>query len=101
MAAHDIAVTVNADSIHVEPDTLVMTSNDEVRWATSNAREFSIEFESPAAFGQNTLTHAVARTHQRPRAKGRFKYTVISSENPSLRLDPVIIVGDPPTKPNP
>ena len=98
MAAHSITVTVNADSIRVEPDTLVMTSNDEVRWAASNAREFSIEFESPAAFGP-TLSHAVAKTNQRPRAKGRFKYTVVSSDNPSLRLDPAIIIEDPPTTP--
>jgi hypothetical protein len=29
--------------------------------------------------------------------KGRFKYTVVSDENPRLKLDPVIIIDPPPT----
>ena len=101
MAAHKINVTVGDTSIEVNPGTLRMTSADAVHWAGTNPKKFSIVFENESLFGRRELEHAVATTHQRARAKGRFKYSVVSSENPSLTLDPEIIVGDPPTGPNP
>jgi hypothetical protein len=101
MATHRISVTVDADSITVDPDTLTMTSADEVHWAGTNARKFSLVFEHDRAFGRRELDHAAATSRQKPRAKGRFKYTVVSAENPSLQLDPDIIVEEPPTGPNP
>ncbi len=101
MATHRISVTVSDASISVHPDTLKMTSADEVHWAGTNPRKFSIVFDNEGVFGRRELEHAVATTRQRPRAKGRFKYTVVSSEKPDLRLDPVIIIGDPPTSGNP
>ena len=97
MASHRISVTVGSDSIRVDPDTLVMTSQDEVQWAAANARDFSIVFDTHTVFGQRELSPAVAKSRQRPRVKGRFKYTVISSDNPNLQLDPVIIIEDPPS----
>jgi len=100
MATHTISVTVGQDSIQVAPTTLTMTSDDEVQWAGTNAGKFSIVFDTGDAFGQKELAHGVATTKQRPRKKGRFKYTVVSDENPGLRLDPVIIVEDPPTTPH-
>jgi hypothetical protein len=37
--------------------------------------------------------------NQRPRSRGEFKYAVVSEENPGLRLDPIIVVEEPPTEP--
>jgi hypothetical protein len=101
MATHKISVTVGDTSIKVEPDTLKMTSADEVHWAGTNPRKFSIVFDNEGVFGRRELDHAVATTRQRARTKGRFKYTVVSSEKPAVKLDPVIIIGDPPTGPTP
>jgi hypothetical protein len=101
MATHKISVTVGDASIQVDPNTLRMTSADEVHWAGTNPKKFSIMFENEGVFGRRELDHATATTRQRARAKGRFKYTVVSSDKPSLKLDPEIIVGDPPTGPNP
>lgn len=101
MNTHKISVTVERDAIQVVPETLTMTSEDEVHWGGTNARRFSIVFDGAGPFDRAQLSHDDAATRQRPRAKGRFKYTVISTEDPRVRLDPVVIVGDPPTGPNP
>jgi hypothetical protein len=101
MASHTISVTVDSDRIQVTPDVLTMTSADDVRWAGANARRFSIVFDNEGAFGGRELDHSRAQAPNRPRAKGRFKYTVVSGENANVKLDPVVIVGDPPTTPNP
>ena len=97
MRNHTISVTVDSDAIRVEPDTLVMTTLDEVQWKGANARKFSIEFEGDGPFGSRRLAHAAATTTRKPGKKGRYKYTVVSEENPGLRLDPIIIVDPPPT----
>jgi hypothetical protein len=101
MATHKISVTVDAKSIRVDPDTLTMTSADEVHWAGTNALKFALVFEQESAFGRRELDHDSATTRQKARTKGRFKYTVVSTEDRSVQLDPVIIVTDPPTGPNP
>lgn len=101
MATHKISVTVDAGSIRVDPDTLVMSSLDDVYWSGTNSRRFSIEFESTGPFDRSRLDFDAATHTQRPRAKGRFKYAVVSSENPALRLDPTVVVEDPPTGGNP
>ena len=97
MASHRISVTVDQAAIKVTPETLTMTSADEVQWAGTNARKFSIVFDHDGVFGKRELPHAVATNRQRPRVKGRFKYTVVSADNPGLKLDPIIIVEEPPT----
>jgi hypothetical protein len=97
MRTHQISVTVESSSIKVSPETLVMTAEDEVQWNGTNASPFSIVFDGASPFATRELAHAAATTKQRPRSRGRFKYSVISAENPSLRLDPEIIVEDPPT----
>jgi len=101
VATHKISVTVDEGSIQVVPETLTMTSVDDVQWAGTNSRAFSIVFDNENAFGARELDHAVAKAPNRPRAKGRFKYTVVSAEDRNVTLDPVVIVGDPPTHPNP
>lgn len=98
---HRISVTVEKDSIRVVPESLVMNSKDEVHWAGENARKFSIEFDGSGPFGNRRLAHATAVTKQRPASKGRFKYTVVSDEDPGLKLDPIIIIEDPPTQEEP
>ena len=97
MKTYTISVTVNANAIQVQPDTLVMTTLDEAQWAATNAGRFSIEFDGDGPFGSQRLDHDAATGRQKPRTKGRFKYTVVSEANPSLRLDPVIIIDPPPT----
>ena len=97
MKNHRISVTVDAESIRVTPDPLIMTSDDDVQWEGMNPRRFSIEFDGAGPFATRALDHASAITPQRPRTRGRFKYTVVSVETPDLKLDPVIVVEDPPT----
>jgi hypothetical protein len=101
MASHSISVTVGTDSIRVEPDTLAMTTADEVQWKSTNSRAFSLVFEDERPFGRRQLDHAAATARQRAQAKGRFKYSVVSDENPGLVLDPVVVVGDPPSQTDP
>jgi len=97
MKTHTISVTVDSDAIRVQPDTLVMTTQDEAQWAASNGRRFSIEFDGNGPFGTGRLAFAKATGRLKPVVKGRFKYTVVSEEDPALRLDPVIVVDPPPT----
>ncbi len=101
MPTHKISVTVDANAIRVTPDPLPMTSKDDVHWAGTGPRKFSIVFDQEGVFGKRELNHAEATTLQRPRLKGRFKYTVVSADDPGLKLDPEIIIGDPPTTPDP
>ena len=98
---HQVAVTVEAKAIRVVPETLVMTSQDEVHWRGANSSKFTIEFEGPGPFADRRLTHDMATTTRQPTRTGRHKYTVISVENPALALDPVVIVEEPPTGPAP
>jgi hypothetical protein len=98
---HRVAVTVEAKAIRVVPETLVMTSHDEVHWVDSNLKKFTIEFEGLGPFADRRLTHEMATTKRQPERTGRYKYTVISVENPALVLDPIIIVEEPPTGPAP
>ena len=97
MRKHKIDVTVEDSSIVVQPESLVMTLDDEVQWAGKNERKFSIEFEGEGPFQSRQLPHTMATMGQQARTRGRFKYTVVSEENPGLRLDPVIIVDPPPS----
>ena len=101
MPRHTISVTVGNDTIRVVPETLTMTALDEVRWAGVGPRKFSLVFDSDRAFGRRELHHEAASVHQRPATTGRFKYTVVSGDDPKVVLDPVIIVEDPPTGPHP
>ena len=100
MAAYSISVTIDETSIQVKPDTLSMTTNDDVSWTGTNARKFSIVFEDEAVFGRREIAHDQAGRPQRTTHKGRHKYSVVASDS-GLVLDPVIIVGDPPTGPTP
>jgi len=98
MRTHTITVTVDQGSIQVEPDELTMFSNDEVQWAGTNARKFSIRFGGKSPFGASELAHNVATTKQRPTVKGEFKYSIVSADDPSVVLDPIIIVEEPPSE---
>ncbi len=97
MKTHSISVTVEKDSIQVTPDTLVMNSLEEVQWSGRTARTFKIVFDGAGPFASRELAHAAGSSRQRPRARGRFKYSVVSDEDPSVMLDPIIIVEEPPT----
>jgi hypothetical protein len=101
MPTHKISVTVDPSAIRVTPDPLAMTSADEVHWEGTGPRKFSIVFDQPGAFGKRELSHVEATTRRRPLIRGRFKYTVVAADDPGLRLDPEIIIGDPPTLPPP
>ena len=101
MRTYTVSVTVGPSAITVHPDSQVMTTDDEIQWASGNGRRFSIEFDGAGPFASRTLAYAAATSKQRPQSKGRFKYTVISEENPGLRLDPEVVVDPPPTCDNP
>jgi len=97
MRSHRIAVTVGPDSIQVVPETLVMSSKDDVQWEATNSRRFSVVFDNEGPFSRRELRHDDATSQHQPRTKGRFKYSVVSEETPGLMIDPVIIVEEPPT----
>ena len=97
MKNHRISVTVDPESIRVTPDPLIMTSDDDVQWEGMNARRFSITFDGKGPFATAELDYGSANSPQRPQFRGRFKYTVVSVDTPDLKLDPVIVVEDPPT----
>ena len=99
MKTYTVSVTVGQGSISVQPERQVMTTDDEVQWASSNGQRFTIEFEGAGPFSSARLAFTTATARQRPRTKGRFKYTVISDENPTLTLDPEVIIDPPPTGP--
>lgn len=99
MATHQISITVKDDSIRAVPETLVMNVRDDVRWVGTTSRHFSIAFEGAGPFEQAELDHAAAAARRRPRATGRYKYSVIATDPPGPRLDPVIIVEEPPSGP--
>jgi hypothetical protein len=101
MNTHRISVTVDKAGIKVTPETLVMTSLDEVHWGCGTSHRFLIEFDGATPFANAKLGHDAANTKQRPRNHGRFKYTVILESDPTVRLDPAIIVEPPPSKPGP
>ena len=101
MNTHTIAVSLEKGELQVSPDTLVMTSNDEVQWSSRTGHRFSIEFDGPGPFASRTLNHDDAGTRRRATAKGRFKYTVVLESDPSVKLDPIIVVEEPPTRPGP
>lgn len=101
MRTHTISVTVGRDAIQVTPDTLVMTMADEVTWLGANPRSFSIVFDGAGPLATRELSHTVATSKQRPRQRGQFKYSVVSDEDPAVKLDPIIIVEEPPTEGKP
>ena len=101
MNTHKVSVTVDKAGIKVAPETLIMTSADEVHWACATSQRFTIEFDGPSPFASAKLGHDSANSKQRPRNNGRFKYTVALESDPSVRLDPIIVVDPPPSKPGP
>ena len=96
-----ILVTVEENAIQVSPEVMDMTNLDPVSFRSTNGRGFSIAFDGSGPFAGRVLEFGEATSTRLPVRNGRFKYSVISDENPGLILDPVIIVEDPPTGPNP
>lgn len=97
--SHTISVTISGRSIVVKPERLQMYTIDDVRWAGQNPHKFSIVFDNPGPFGRE-LKHDAAASKQKPKsssATGEFKYTVVSEQDPGLKLDPSIIIDPPPT----
>jgi len=99
MKRHQVAVTVEGRALRVSPDPLIMTSEDELHWACSGSHRISIEFDGTGPFSTRKLGHDAASSPQRPSKRGRFKYTVALEADPAVRLDPDVIVNDPPSQP--
>ena len=97
--SHTIFITVEDSSIRVSPETLAMSTRDEVRFVATNGRRFLISFDGAGPFARPDLAYVMATQRLRPLTKGHFKYTIISESNPSIQLDPVIIVEAPPSCP--
>lgn len=100
-AVHQISIAVRERTIEVTPDTLVMSAIDEVQWKAITTRRFTVAFEGSSPFDLTVLNHDQAEQRRRPRTTGRFKYSVIAADDPSLKLDPVIVVDEPPSDSNP
>jgi len=101
MKSHSISVTVDGRAISVTPDPLVMTSDDELSWKCSGPQRITVEFDGSGPFESRSLGHDTATRAQRPKQRGRFKYTVSLESDPSVNLDPDVIVEDPPSTPHP
>ncbi len=101
MKRHQVTVRVEGRGLSVLPDPIVMTSEDELQWTCSTSHRFNIEFDGAGPFATRTLAHDDAGTPQRPKKTGSFKYTVALEADPSVRLDPEVVVGDPPSQPRP
>ena len=91
MANHVVQVTIQGRTIDVQPDEIEIHQNSTVQW-TGN-EPFSIEFQNPGPFGAR-LDHSQAQRAVGPKQghTGRFKYTVISDRDTSIKKDPVVIV---------
>lgn len=101
MKNHRISVVVEGRAISVTPDPLVMTSADDLHWKCSGPHRITVEFDGAGPFAGRKLGHDAATKAQRPKQLGRFKYTVSLESDPSVNLDPEVIVGEPPSDPNP
>jgi hypothetical protein len=98
MKRHKVTVSVQGRTISVSPDPIVMTSADELHWGSSGADRFTVEFDGQGPFASSRLAHDLATSPQRPTRTGRFKYTVALESDPSVSLDPDVVVGDPPSE---
>ena len=98
---HKVSVTVEGRSIRVSPDPLIMTSEDEIHWGCSTPHRFTVEFDGTGPFASKKLGHDAATSPRKPTARGRFKYTVALESDPTVQLDPEVVVGEPPSKPGP
>lgn len=98
MKRHKVSVNVEGRTISVSPDRIVMTSADELHWGSSGADRFTVEFDGEGPFASRRLAHDSANSPQRPARTGRFKYTVALESDPSVSLDPDVIVEDPPSE---
>ena len=101
MNTHKVQVKVEGRTLRVSPDPVVIQSADELQWSCASPDRFSIEFDGEGPLASRRLDHAAATRPQRPRGSGRFKYTVVLESDPSVRLDPEVIVDQPPGNPNP
>ena len=98
MKSHSVSVVVEGRGIRVSPDPLVMTSNDEIKWACSSSHRFMVTDPglSPVACWLMT----------RPQHHNGRRLTVGSStrcrwKDPSVRLGPEVVVEHPPSTPEP
>ena len=98
MKRHKVSVSIQGRTISVSPDPVVMTSADELHWGSSGSDRFTVEFDGAGPFANSRLGHDSATSPQRPTRTGRFKYTVSLESDPSVSLDPDVIVGDPPSE---
>jgi hypothetical protein len=95
MKRHQASVTVEGRGIRVAPDPLVMTTDDELHWGSSGSHRFTIEFDGKGPFSARRSVTMWRRRHG-AKLRGRFKYTVVLESDPTVRLDPEIIVNPPP-----
>ena len=94
-----VDVTVNPNTIQVSEDHLIMNQQDDVCWRSTNGRGFTIRFEGfSLPFESRAMDH-VSAARPRRAGLGKYKYTVVSADDPGLELDPIIEVVDPSKNP--
>lgn len=95
-----INVTVGETSISVDPDTCHVKRAQDIQWAAVNSQPFRIEFANESPFQEMVLDFSAATTPRQVRSEAEmkdYKYTVVSERNPGVKLDPIIIIDDPPS----
>jgi len=95
-----INVTVSGRSISVDVEQCGLKHQDTVVWASTTGDAIRIEFTGESPFDAASLSYAEATTARSPRRDAEmsdYKYDVVLESDPSIRLDPIIIVEDPPT----
>jgi hypothetical protein len=94
-----INVTVGANSVTVDSDSVEADYHDQIKWSSTNASRFHIQFENnKTPFDRMNLTYAEATTFRNPEeaaAVGNYKYTIVSDANPNVTKDPYIKIKNP------
>ncbi len=98
VTAYVIEVTINGDVITVDQDPLKVHQGEKVLWTTKGSETFTIMFKDQGPFWTEVLTFDAATSPQHALNQGHHKYSVVKDSNPTIRLDPMVVV-DPPIYP--
>ena len=98
MSLHVVNVTIQGKTITVDLDPVRIHDQSTIQWVGNEP--FSITFKETGPFGAR-LSHSQAQEPRKPNQgwHGRYKYTIISDQDSSIVLDPIVIVDPGPTKP--
>ena len=95
MKRHKVSVVVEGREVRVSPDSLTMTSEDEIHWGGEGSLRFTVEFDGAGPFANRVLGHDEANSPKRPTRTGRFKYTVALESDPTMNSKRSVAIFKP------